>query len=91
VNPDTSGIAALLRAFELTEPDYGPHGKENYDKFLGRQEPGEEYEPDRVYGGKLKKNKKTRKNKKRKTRKLKHGKRRQTKNRNRRMRPTKRH
>jgi hypothetical protein len=70
---------------------YGPHGKENYDRFIAQQEEGELYTPEIKYGGKYKKtgkNKKTRKNKKRRTRKLKNGKRRQTKHR--RMRPTKR-
>jgi hypothetical protein len=65
----------------LQTVDYGPYGKENYEKYnMGREE-GEEYNSMKKYGGKLKKWKKTRKNKKRRTRKYLYRKRRQTRNR----------
>ena len=63
------GIEAILEA----------HNQKNYDKFLIQQEEGEIYDPDKLYGGKFRKHKKTRKNKKRRTRKLKYCKRRKTK------------
>lgn len=59
--------------------DYGPLGKQNYQRFLGEKEEGELYDPQHKYlGGKPKKHKKTRKIKKHKTRKLKYGKKLQT-------------
>jgi hypothetical protein len=45
--------------------DYGPHGRQNYERFLTQSEEGEVYDNKMVYGGKLRKHKKkTRKQRK---------------------------
>ena len=45
--------------------DYGPHGRQNYERFLTQSEEGEVYDNNMVYGGNHRKHKKkTRKYKK---------------------------
>lgn len=39
--------------------DYGPHGRQNYERFLTQSEEGEVYDNNMVYGGKRRKHKKT--------------------------------
>ena len=85
----STNLTVIPSRNQMIQSFYGRYGIENYNRFEQGKEEGEEYEPDRLYGGRFKKHKKTRKNKKRKTRKLKHGKRRQTKHK--RLRPTRRH